>query len=1310
MAQNYDRRRINGPDDSVPPIFEDGDSTVLWSAGKPRQGRASGDIRPICLISQANGSAYIETERTKIACAVYGPRQSKTTVYNENGRLNVEVKFAPFSCTRRRAPIRDAEDRSIAMQIHQAILPSVRLELLPKSTIDIFITVIENDGIEGCIASGSLSASAALADAGIEMLGLVISCTASVICGEIWLDPTEEEARAAAGSLIMSGIPALGTITHVWQSGHMTPGQALQPNDSWFPLLTWVMISRRPLRPLPQTEALCKTTFLRPPLDGSLTLPEIFDWHAAHNPKHRVFVYLKNGGIESICWLETVKAIKVAARIMRSRFRMEGSEGSPIVGILATSDFIPYFISIMGLIQANYVVFPISPRNSPAAVAHLMHAVGASHILVGHENSMLELSKHALDIFQSQYPNAAIPMTSPMLSFEGLFLPQADAPGDDTTVLEAIFETTTELTDEFKFALHPHFSEQCLVDKVFAVHSIPMYHTIGVLQLLWTASCGLVLSVFKPQTPAPVPSPDLVFTEAMATNSDVIFCVPSFLEAWSHKAEYVGWLATRMGLLSGGGPINKEVGDYLVSQGIALVNQYGLTETGALSLFLPRQVGYDWEYFRIPQQINVYFAPHGENIYELVVVANHFRVPAKLNTKINGIDAYATSDLVIPHPTKPGYWKVFGRSDDQLIHNTGEKTNPGPLENILNQDIHILASVVFGNGRFQAGVLVDPVPEFNFDATDEPKLAAISNRPTVEKVNAYAPQHSRLFKEMILVSKSSKPFTYTAKNTVRRHAVISDYEEEIDILYDKVEESTQANIPIPSRWDARTTADFVRTVVDKILRYPIRDDDDLFYCGCDSLQATWIRNSILRALRDSVQFDTRKFSGNFVYDHPSVSSLVLHVSRLVSGANDDLDSSGEERTSIMRKMVADYSADFPTHRTDNAVPRSNHGNIILVTGTTGGLGCHILVRLASDANVSRVYALNRASKNKTLLERQKGALIERALDTAALVNDRVVLLEGDLSLPNFGLAENVYEEIHQSLTHIIHNAWPVNFNIPLSSFEPSITGLRRLVDFALTSPQRNPPHLTFASSIGIFQNCANIQTEYETRVPAEVAVGTGYSESKWVSEELLCNAAIQTPLKIVVARLGQICGGGNGAWNLVEWFPAMVQTATVLGQFPVCNGAVSWISPGLAAGALVDLRNAPTETRIAHIVHPYPVTWHFIAITVASELGIALVTYPEWLEKLKRVADTLNNDILEGEVIVERETAHKLRALRLLPFFERVALEMPRDEAMGFNSISYAQAVAASPTLQNASSHQLHTDDVKRWIAYWKEAGLFLNP
>lgn len=47
--------------------------------------------------------------------------------------------------------------------------------------------------------------------------------------------------------------------------------------------------------------------------------------------------------------------------------------------------------------------------------------------------------------------------------------------------------------------------------------------------------------------------------------------------------------------------------------------------------------------------------------------------PCVFNTNIEGVDAYATGDLLTPHPEKPGFWKIFGRSDDQIMHSTGEK-------------------------------------------------------------------------------------------------------------------------------------------------------------------------------------------------------------------------------------------------------------------------------------------------------------------------------------------------------------------------------------------------------------------------------------------------------------------------------------------------------------------------------------------------------------------------------------------------------------------------------------------------------------
>ncbi|KAI0322226.1 ribosomal protein S5 domain 2-like protein [Amylostereum chailletii] len=228
MAQSTaDRRRITGPEESSPQIFDDVPDATSWQLGDPRRTRERKDIRPIFLktglVSQANGSAYIETGRTKLACAVYGPRQSKSTSYHESGKLNVEVKFTPFSGQIRKAPLKDVEDRSISSLIHQALLPSIRLDLLPKSVIDIFVTVIECDGSEGCAAAGAVACSAALANAGVEMFGMIAS-----MGDEIWLDPTDVESAAAIGSLLFTYMPALDAVTNVRQTGCMLPSQAVQ--------------------------------------------------------------------------------------------------------------------------------------------------------------------------------------------------------------------------------------------------------------------------------------------------------------------------------------------------------------------------------------------------------------------------------------------------------------------------------------------------------------------------------------------------------------------------------------------------------------------------------------------------------------------------------------------------------------------------------------------------------------------------------------------------------------------------------------------------------------------------------------------------------------------------------------------------------------------------------------------------------------------------------------------------------------------------------------------------------------------------
>lgn len=91
--------------------------------------------------------------------------------------------------------------------------------------------------------------------------------------------------------------------------------------------------------------------------------------------------------------------------------------------LLLKTDTITYFTMMMSVMRANFIVFPISPRNSAQAVAHLITKVGVDHILVGRDPSMHDLVSDALEVVKLSSPlTLQAPSVSAIPLFEDLFL------------------------------------------------------------------------------------------------------------------------------------------------------------------------------------------------------------------------------------------------------------------------------------------------------------------------------------------------------------------------------------------------------------------------------------------------------------------------------------------------------------------------------------------------------------------------------------------------------------------------------------------------------------------------------------------------------------------------------------------------------------------------------------------------------------------------------------------------------------------------------------------------------------------------
>ncbi|MEN4006477.1 MAG: exosome complex exonuclease Rrp41 [Methanobacteriaceae archaeon] len=190
-------------------------------------GRDFNELRPLKIeagvLKKADGSAYLEIGGNKILAAVYGPRELhvRRMMRPDMAIIRCRYNMAPFSVGERKRPGPDRRSVEISKITADALRPAIFLEKFPRSSIDVFIEVLEAEGGTRC--AGITAASVALADAGIPMKDLVVSCAAGKAGGNVILDLSEEEDKEGEADLPVAIMPRSGDITLLQMDGYLTP-------------------------------------------------------------------------------------------------------------------------------------------------------------------------------------------------------------------------------------------------------------------------------------------------------------------------------------------------------------------------------------------------------------------------------------------------------------------------------------------------------------------------------------------------------------------------------------------------------------------------------------------------------------------------------------------------------------------------------------------------------------------------------------------------------------------------------------------------------------------------------------------------------------------------------------------------------------------------------------------------------------------------------------------------------------------------------------------------------------------------------
>jgi long-chain acyl-CoA synthetase len=248
-------------------------------------------------------------------------------------------------------------------------------------------------------------------------------------------------------------------------------------------------------------------------------------------------------------------------------------------------------------------------------------------------------------------------------------------------------------------------------------------------------------------------------------------------------------------MVSGGAPLNPEIGRFFLALGVNLLQGYGQTESGpVISCNLPTRVKIDTVGPPL-DGVRVRIAEDGE-----ILVAGDNVMRGYWNDPVATVRAVkdgwlGTGDVGVLDDE--GYLKITDRKRDFIKNSAGEMISPAHVEGYLTLAPEIAQAMVFGDLHPYLVAVIVPDPDFatgfagNGDTA--PDLRALAADPdfnkavgaAVARVNEGLAPHERVRRFLI----AAEPFTIangqmTPTLKVRRHAVREAYGAALDDLYD----------------------------------------------------------------------------------------------------------------------------------------------------------------------------------------------------------------------------------------------------------------------------------------------------------------------------------------------------------------------------------------------------------------------------------------------------------------------------------------------------------------------------------------------
>jgi myxalamid-type nonribosomal peptide synthetase MxaA len=369
---------------------------------------------------------------------------------------------------------------------------------------------------------------------------------------------------------------------------------------------------------------------------------------------------------------------------------------------------------------------------------------------------------------------------------------------------------------------------------------------------------------------------------------------------------------------------------------------------------------------------------------------------------------------------------------------------------------------------------------------------------------------------------------------------------------------------------------------------------------------------------------------------------------------------------------------------------------ILLTGATGFLGAYLVAEMLQETEAA-IHCLVRPRRGQDGRQRLAAQLEKYDLWRdddwwQAAWQQRLHIVDGDVTLPRLGLDDPMYESLAREVDAILHGAAHVNFIYPYEALRTTnVLGLHEIIRFAFHSRIKPVHHLSTAA---IWPMGAD-QTFYEKEnIEHGRPLNLGYDESKWVAERCLLYAA-ERGLPVARYRPGEVGGDSQTGRCVTDHFLfATIKGFLQFGAFPSLDMHVDIAPVDYVAQALVHLIfHGNPLGRAYHLTNPEP-SHMSQALTFLRSLGYRFTEMPftELRDRLIHSPGFAQNALFPYQAALQEMDSYSLELPRYDTAQTRRALAgsgiacPPADERLFGTYIDYLQEIGFIPEPERQAS------------------------